>query len=482
MASSSTKAKIHSPTEIGENVTLEDGVVLGYSKSEERKKVIVGDGCIVRSNSIVYGGVELGKNVLVECNSVLEENTKIGDNTVIDGSKKAEIGQNVYIHNDVLMSGDEIHIGTGSKIGAHSKLVFKNLYLGKKVTINRNANIVAANIRIDDDTEIGENAKVFVAKDFMIGKHGEIRSFANFRSTEIKFADHLYAGNNFTVGGGGSNQPQSRLEVGNRCHIGNNVFINTSEPVFIGDDSSLGVDSVILTHGAWKQVLDGYLSKFAPVHIGKGVWIPHHIMILPGVTIGDGASIGAGAVVTKDIPANCFAAGVPARAIKDVEYPRKLSLQKKDQVVNEVLFQYIPIIKAKGYSAKAIRVKNTSIIELQKGRKKAKIVYSQIINRHVAALVSDFKDSRLIMLGFQNKLDDLTQKFNNLTFFDLESKIVSGTSDELSEDLRDFLRRKGIKIYDVKKFKSIMPTAFEELIKRMKSAERKYHRNLSAQS
>jgi len=349
--------------------------------------------------------------------------------------------------------------------------VFKNLYLGKKVIINRNANIGAANIRIDDDTEIGESARVFVARDFMIGKHGKIGSFANFKSTEIKFADHLYAGHNLTVGGGGSNQPQSKLEVGNRCHIGNNAFINTSEPVFIGDDSSLGVDSVILTHGAWKQVLDGYLAKFAPVHIGKNVWIPHHIMILPGVTIGDGSSIGAGAVVTKDIPPNCFAAGIPAKVIDDIEYPRKFSLQKKDEIVKEVLCQYIPIIEAKGYRTKKIKVKNTSLIELQRKREKAKIVYSQIINRHVRALVSNSRGSRLIVLGFQNRLDDLAQEFNNLTFFDLERNVVSGASDDLSEDLRDFLRRKGIKIYDVKKFKSMTPTAIEELMTRMKGAE-----------
>lgn len=58
-----------------------------------------------------------------------------------------------------------------------------------------------------------------------------------------------------------------------------------------------------------------------PVEIGNNVWIGVGATILKGVTIGDGAIIAAGSVVTKDIPARCLAAGVPAKVIKtDVEW------------------------------------------------------------------------------------------------------------------------------------------------------------------
>jgi len=56
----------------------------------------------------------------------------------------------------------------------------------------------------------------------------------------------------------------------------------------------------------------------APVHIGRDVWIGANAVILPGVTIGDGAVIAAGAVVTKDVPENTVAGGVPAKVIKSV--------------------------------------------------------------------------------------------------------------------------------------------------------------------
>ncbi len=58
-------------------------------------------------------------------------------------------------------------------------------------------------------------------------------------------------------------------------------------------------------------------SKVEPVKIGNDVWSGRRVMIMPGVTIGDGVVIGAGAVVTKDIPNYCIAGGVHAKVIRD---------------------------------------------------------------------------------------------------------------------------------------------------------------------
>ena len=57
-----------------------------------------------------------------------------------------------------------------------------------------------------------------------------------------------------------------------------------------------------------------------PIRIGRNVWIGGGAIILPGVTIGDNALIGAGSVVTKDIPSRVFAAGNPCRVIRELEH------------------------------------------------------------------------------------------------------------------------------------------------------------------
>ena len=58
---------------------------------------------------------------------------------------------------------------------------------------------------------------------------------------------------------------------------------------------------------------------YAPIHIGKNVWIGANATVLAGVTIGDGAVVAAGAVVTKDVQTNTIVGGVPAKIIKKIE-------------------------------------------------------------------------------------------------------------------------------------------------------------------
>ncbi len=61
----------------------------------------------------------------------------------------------------------------------------------------------------------------------------------------------------------------------------------------------------------------------APIVIGKNVWIGSNATLLPGVSIGDGAIIAAGAVVTMDVPVNTVVGGVPAKLIKEIESPKE---------------------------------------------------------------------------------------------------------------------------------------------------------------
>lgn len=113
------------------------------------------------------------------------------------------------------------------------------------------------------------------------------------------------------------------------CHIfaGDQVFMNFNctildvNTVHIGDQTMLGPHVQIYTAShpllAAERVKGPELGF--PVRIGKRVWIGGGAIICPGVTIGDDTTIGAGAVVTRDIPAGVFAAGNPCRVIKAIE-------------------------------------------------------------------------------------------------------------------------------------------------------------------
>ena len=88
--------------------------------------------------------------------------------------------------------------------------------------------------------------------------------------------------------------------------------------VEIGKSTQIGPGTIITTSGHDYRATDLALDN-APIAIGERVWIGSNCVILPGVKIGDRAVIGAGAVVTSDIPGNCVAVGVPARVIRHFE-------------------------------------------------------------------------------------------------------------------------------------------------------------------
>ena len=96
--------------------------------------------------------------------------------------------------------------------------------------------------------------------------------------------------------------------VGENCRIGSNTII--------GNNVRMGPDVIICTqnHKYSRETYDGYIKK--PVIIEDNVWIGYRVIILPGVTVGKNAIIGAGAVVTKDVPAYSIVGGVPAKFLK----------------------------------------------------------------------------------------------------------------------------------------------------------------------
>jgi len=113
----------------------------------------------------------------------------------------------------------------------------------------------------------------------------------------------------------------SKLRLGNNVSIGRRSFISAKGGLTIGNNVLIAFDCVILTEKhiygpnitVWKS---GFAS--APVRIGNNVLVGTKAIIMPGVTIGDNVIIGAHSVVTKNIPSNTVAAGIPAKVIKKI--------------------------------------------------------------------------------------------------------------------------------------------------------------------
>lgn len=116
--------------------------------------------------------------------------------------------------------------------------------------------------------------------------------------------------------------PPFHTDFGKNISVGKNVFINAGckfqdqGGILIDDGALIGHNVVLATlnHDFHPNKRANMVP--APIKIGKNVWVGSNTTIVPGVSIGDGSIIAAGAVVTKDVPENVVAAGVPAKIIR----------------------------------------------------------------------------------------------------------------------------------------------------------------------
>lgn len=132
--------------------------------------------------------------------------------------------------------------------------------------------------------------------------------------------------------------------AGKFVHFGKNVYANFNltlvddTHIYVGDSTMIGPNVTIATAGhPILPVLREKVYQFnLPVRIGKNCWIGAGAIILPGITIGDNTAVGAGSVVTKDLPANVVAVGNPCRILREigerdkVYYYRNLKIDPSD--------------------------------------------------------------------------------------------------------------------------------------------------------
>ncbi len=115
------------------------------------------------------------------------------------------------------------------------------------------------------------------------------------------------------------------FKVGRHFYANYNLTVLDYKPITIGNNVLLGPNVTLssATHSIDYRIRnrnDETDIQGRPITIGNNVWIGANVVIMPGVTIGDHSVIGAGSVVTRDIPADCVAVGVPAKVIRKLKF------------------------------------------------------------------------------------------------------------------------------------------------------------------
>lgn len=160
-----------------------------------------------------------------------------------------------------------------------------------------------------------------------IGYLDKLYEFNQTRPTELEKREQMLKEMFAEIGEGCYIEPPFHANWGGKhCHFGKMVYANFNltcvddTHIYVGDYTLIGPNVTIASagHPIQPELRQKAYQYNMPVKIGKNCWIGAGVIIVPGITIGDNVVIGAGSVVTKDIPDNVIAVGNPCRVLRKV--------------------------------------------------------------------------------------------------------------------------------------------------------------------
>src|SRR3954468_25000884 len=178
--------------------------------------------------------------------------------------------------------------------------------------------MLAGDLYIADDPELAEENAA--AMDLMAAYNATTARQEPLRR-------HLLSRLLGSVGEGTVIRPPLYVDYGSQVHIGAQSFVNMGlvaldvAQITIGDDVQIGPNVQLLTplHPVEPVARRDKWEAARPITIADNVWLGGGVIVLPGVSIGENTVVGAGAVVTKDLPANVVAVGNPARVVRTID-------------------------------------------------------------------------------------------------------------------------------------------------------------------
>jgi maltose O-acetyltransferase len=177
--------------------------------------------------------------------------------------------------------------------------------------------MLAGDLYIADDLELARESRRAAEL------YGAYNASPPDRATRLSILADLLG----SFGDGSEIRPPFYCDYGYQTHIGSGTFLNFGvvaldvARITIGDDVQIGplVQLLTPTHPIDAELRRAKWEAAEPITASDKIWLGGGVIVCPGVTIGEDTVVGAGAVVTRDLPAGVVAAGVPARVIREVQ-------------------------------------------------------------------------------------------------------------------------------------------------------------------
>jgi acetyltransferase-like isoleucine patch superfamily enzyme len=303
--------------------------------------------------------------------------------------------------------------------------------IGERVRIEPGALVIADEINIGAAASIGADSTID-CKRFVLGRLSGLGERTRARCRSISIGDALWAKDDVVIGGGGSGQAQASLMVGDACFFGEGSYLNAGEPLVLGDEVCIGSRAMLFTHSHWQSVLRGYASRFGPIEVQDHVFIGNNVFVFPGITIGADSTVMVNSFVAVNVPPRSFVGGVPAQVVRHIEEP---SRERQVEIVRAQLPELVQTLRESGRDVSERNEGDVAILGLGTGES------IRFVPEWNAAAISG-ADRTVVLTFAEEEISTVTPP---TTVFDLNGSRVHGKQDALSDEVREFCRRRGIR-------------------------------------
>lgn len=329
-------------------------------------------------------------------------------------------------------------------LGLLPSFIKKLFYRLKGYKIGKNVSFgIGSILDIEEQCVIGDDCvfgffSIISGNEYITGKRCKIRAMTIIMVPKITMGNDVIVSETAIIRAS-QPFPDSEIIIDDRAHIFPNTIIDPSKRIYIGKETAVGFSSYIFTHGAYKDKLDGYPVVYGSVSLGKAVWIPCNVFIMPGVTLGDDVVVGTGSIVTKSFAAGSFILGQPAKLAKTREqFVEFYTDKEKYEILKNITLEFIEYIKHFGKAVVTLLNDIECKISMENSMAILELHYN-------GESIRDINENMILLVLGKISDEDIT-RLNRVkcSWFNPDRHQCSAYLSDIAEIFKNYLGRYGI--------------------------------------
>lgn len=311
--------------------------------------------------------------------------------------------------------------------------------LGADCRFGQNAVLRCEHVVLGDGAYFGADTTV-EGRELRAGPLLHFGARCRVRTTRVVCGENAFFTDDIEVGGGGAMDPEAELVVGSHGFVGEHSHLNTCRTLRLGDEVVISRSACLMTHSFGPNWLAGYPSRFAGVTVGDGAQIGIGAVLFPGVEVGAGAVVLSGSSVVTSVPPGRLFGGVPAQDLKAAA--QQLTPAQLAERAQSLVEEFVRQLGLRGRRASHAPAGHGTLVQVAHDDGTHVL---QFAAKALFPLAKGGVETVVVAVDFPDDLFAATPP--NVTAIGLSPPRIRGPIGPLAAAFREFLRKRGCRLH-----------------------------------